>query len=1428
MNDKSPLALNQRLRTAPDYFIAVERESRDEWQTLEDRPRLAGPWKQLFLQLQQSTRHVLSELLQNADDAGASSATARIEDGAFIFEHNGADFDHGNFSSLCQFGCSNKRTLHTIGFRGIGFKSTFSLGDPVYLTTPTLSVYFERTRFTLPVWNNNSKSLAVTQIRVPIQDSARETELRKNFDEWAKSPASLLFFRHIAELEVDGKRIAKQSLSDGPVPNSSWVSLTSNGSQKVLVVRSELEAFPVDALEEIRQERGVEDYSLPPCQVELVLGLQGEQRIFAVLPTEVTLQLPISCNAPFVQDPARTGVKSPSRSATNRWLLSRIGELAATTMHMWLLNGVKNRADGCEAYRLLPHPSPSGNSFDTICSTRIVDQYKTYFESRPVLLTTGGQLAPKGACCVPPKALYRIWDSDTLAFLFSGDQALVLAPEVSDASRTTLAAWNWIKQISISQSIERLKATPPPPRPRDWEKLIELWQFVETHVTDDLDNEKRRSVRIIPVEGSEELFPTNLVIRLPTDRGVRTTDDLKFLLQHINQLAIGWTEKVDKIDAKQAEASAKLRAVLSLLDKTGFNKADPWHTILGTATSTVFSQKSVIIAEAVRLAHIHAHLNCNRSDSLHYVNRGNRLIVTNSALNDRSGRIEAMLPSEWAAEHLLLTAYFNETDSCSSQTWTKWFDSGSSGAMTFPRLMQNKRSVSKSECEAFLRSRAVPNPPGGSSRRYQNEYLPVEISDYDFEPVLVNHWVGCAKEDSKFWSILLRCFLELGQEDLSTRCEAKVEQSRYSLSAIADSVPAQWVYRLRATKCLPDTHGVLREPAELLSRNSETEALVGVEPFVLHELDTEPNRPVLKALGVRARPASAEGLLQRIRALATVKNPPVDEVVKWFIAIDRQLHRSDGDDRAQIIAAFQNEPISLTSDARWVKLGNVFRKPSDDDLPGVTVLHPSASHLPMWEQFGVPEKPTEDLMIAWVKALPVGTVVDPTDLKRLKSYLKRFAEPIWQDCGKWLSLDNSWQPLSDFRYRIEARQKSALDNLFPRYKALTADLGLLPDSASHLGQDTLADLLSAIELRLDKEAIDLTQGEKRDWILALGESLKRFTSDDSEQVARVREVADRLSRTVWIHLPKLNTTPYIDGVPAGEPRSADCAWEQFALLVREKSPAKYADAVVQQLSRPFGNKLIADAIRYCIDRSSDPVDEYLSEKFDLSGRTPAEAADDEESPDEVESDCGGIVPATEPSGADGPTDTEDQEPSTLQQPIPATAPSTDTASNKERKEPINRGNRNPYVGSRNDGFPRTNGPNRETRNSNPNKPAGGPTLMTEFARIKNFKWSDADKCYVRKDGCTIVAARGPFHWEWLDRSGKVTWRMWVAEQSLQSGVEFDTEVWVMLKQRPGMSALVLRENKTPKFVPASDLIRMTENNQVGLFPATYRLRIKSH
>ncbi|HNE06009.1 MAG TPA: hypothetical protein PLT08_15895, partial [Anaerolineales bacterium] len=89
----------------PDYFDEIQQNALILWRQLEYNRELAAPWHQLFKQVQ-SPRHVLSELLQNADDAKATEVKVQIKGGVFSFVHNGKDFNKDDFASLCRFGYS--------------------------------------------------------------------------------------------------------------------------------------------------------------------------------------------------------------------------------------------------------------------------------------------------------------------------------------------------------------------------------------------------------------------------------------------------------------------------------------------------------------------------------------------------------------------------------------------------------------------------------------------------------------------------------------------------------------------------------------------------------------------------------------------------------------------------------------------------------------------------------------------------------------------------------------------------------------------------------------------------------------------------------------------------------------------------------------------------------------------------------------------------------------------------------------------------------------------------------------------------------------------------------------------------------------------------------------------------------------------------
>ena len=456
------LSANQaEVVVAPEYFERIRSGASRRWNQLEADPELAGPWHQLFKQVQ-SPRHILSELLQNADDAGASQASVTIENDRFIFEHDGHDFTEAHLAStLCRFGYSNKRALHTIGFRGIGFKSTFSLGgNRVELYTPTLAVAFRRARFTEPHWIKVDKlARNVTRVEVPIATTNLRHEVERNLAEWIESPLSLLFFRTVRKLRIGEQVVHWESLGPGPVANSEWMALDGKADNQFLLVRSAEEVFPAEALDEIRQERMVsadDGGDFPPCRVEIVLGAKG--RLYVVLPTGVETELPFACNAPFIQDPARLKIKDPETSPTNRWLLDRAGRLAATAMTGWLRNGQLGMVDRAAAYELLPDVDRDAISLEGSSAARVEVAFAELVNEQAILLTEAGEIVEDNEAISIPQALFDIWPPEQATPLLDEKSRPALAKDVSTRDRNKLIRWKVLDEFTKSDLIERLRS----------------------------------------------------------------------------------------------------------------------------------------------------------------------------------------------------------------------------------------------------------------------------------------------------------------------------------------------------------------------------------------------------------------------------------------------------------------------------------------------------------------------------------------------------------------------------------------------------------------------------------------------------------------------------------------------------------------------------------------------------------------------------------------------------------------------------------------------------------------------------------------------------------------------------------------------------------------------------------------------------------
>ncbi|MGF7007314.1 sacsin N-terminal ATP-binding-like domain-containing protein [Aminobacter sp. BE322] len=1389
----------------PDYFRSIQERATKRWDQLEADPELAGPWHQLFKQVQ-SPRHILSELLQNADDAGASEARVSIEDDRFVFEHNGEDFIEAHFASICRFGYSNKRALHTIGFRGIGFKSTFSLGDRVELFTPTLAVAFERVRFTQPHWiDSRHPTTGTTRVEVAIANPLLRREVEKNLDEWLKSPVSLLFFKKIRRLQIGDSEVHWQSLGPGPIAESEWMALDEKAEDPFLLVRSGEESFPAEALDEIRKERmlGAEDGGdFPPCRVEIVLGAKG--RLYVVLPTGVETALPFACNAPFIQDPARLKIKDPETSPTNRWLLNRAGELAASAMMEWLEQTKTGPQDRADAYGLLPDVDREAASLEGACGAIVELAFDAAVEGKSILLTEEGRLVEAKAAITVPRPVFDIWPADQAMALLDAKSRPALCQHVSAKNRTKLVHWGLIEEFSKSDLLERLRSNHLP-KPATWRHLLNLWIYIAPEVTGwqchDAD-----ALRIVPVQGKEVLYAASEIVRLGEKKLLQSEEDWEFLASHLIVLNQNWTRFLADQRRDKAEGGTRndpVEAAFAVLEEIGLDGTSDVNAVIERVAADYFGSGQPKLAECVQLAQIAAKLGVTIGDSFRYACADRTLRgIGKGVLFDENGGLEELLPEAARKTQLLHGDYVASFKSCTREDWLRWVSSGRSGLQTMAPLAQKRQSLyGRQQLTSEVQAR------GARSALYYpyvtNQFV---VEDWDFPADYWRHWEGLAKTDAGIWAKIVGKILDQRDIYWSRAVNARFSQvatTGSTRSVSSDRLLTDWLLKLRAKPCLPDTRNMIQLPADLVRRTPETEALIDVEPFVHGLLDRETTRPLLDLLGVRCTPSGPGRLLDRLRALAKSDRAPAHEVEKWYRRLDQMLDGCSTVDAQNIRTAFKAEKLILAQDGTWVTSGGIFLAGDEEDVPGAAVVRASVLDLSLWHRVGVADRPSADLALQWLGTLASGKGLSTDDARRVRTLLVRYPTRIWEECGHWLNLVGEWASVETLAYGLSMQTLFRWSHLHEWVKRKTADFQRLSGEVVQAPPfSALPALSDLVEEHFNQPSLLVGMDDRRAWLTAFGNQLGRIELADAGETERVRALAEAIAATSWVQTPKLEVVPYLDGVPAGTARLTDILWLERKLFVSPLSKAKLAKRVPEEIGRSLSSDIRA-ALAYAFERSPEDIREYLEENFTLGPEhivaapivevEPAAERGDDDSVDQIAEDARNDA---EPIDADDLHPAEEDESAPQPEPVsPTGEPDRELIETEVATKP----------------------------RAAPKPPR--PSVMTRFALAQGYK-ADGEDRFFHADGSWIGRANGTrFPWERRAAGGEVLRHYYPKDHCLEhEPLQLEADLWGLLDQKPDLySFILINPEGGPVEMTGARLRALRDGGELTIHPATYRL-----
>ena len=946
--------------------------------------------------------------------------------------------------------------------------------------------------------------------------------------------------------------------------------------------------------------------------------------------------------------------------------------------------------------------------------------------------------------------------------------------------------------------MQALGAQPIVPKPTTWMRLQLLWNWVEGNIGWDWNGERRRTLRIVPVEGQVSLQPGNEVIRVSSLRQQLSDADWNFISNFALAIDQEWIMHLNKLKSKDKQEDK--HPSLALLHELGLHEPSQVDRIAAQAARRILARGEMPVEDCVRIAHIFAALDATVPEDFRYVTEDLHLWHTEDhpIVFDADGEVEAIIPKAWAAQHLLHPDYVQEFKSCTEEQWYEWAYSSKSQLHAFvPLIAQPKRLWGRNDLETFVTDRGGQKP---QSYRYQNNKF--IIDDYDFPPEVLQHWKVQAAANPKRWSAVVNGLLldPLAEWEDTLNVTVRQVSTQGTTSALScGTVLPAWLVQLRSLACLTDTHDKLRTPPELLLRTPETESLLNIEPFVEAELDDAPDKKrLLRLLGVRDSATSWEKVVDRLRALTKIKDTMrvLADALRLYEALDRIAMRCSADDLNELRAMFAADALVLSNKLEWFSSGELsLYADSEEDSP---VVHSAALGLTLWLRVGVPERPALEKSLECLKTLAAGTRLEGISYKRATLALTRGGRRVWDELGHWLSLDQTWESVATLKYRVSMRNLTRWEKLSVPTKRAAADLRMLHGEVAEEAPFTIARPLAEV-IAMQVTNLQMISGHARrmEWLQPLADGLCRVKLRDEATTAKVREVARRLLITAWQTVSRLEVTPYIDGTPAGEPLMPKVLWADAKLYMADMATVRLMRELKEELARPFGESGIMEAVADCIDRDEEFVREYLVANFELDAQAELPPISEKPEGADPKPEAGDAEGDGETGGDAGKVEAEENEKEL-----------GETDDNGETELPAD-------------------GEDGEAPPPKPEKEAKlkEPTFMERYARSRGFRWHEAERCYTHNNGAWIARGDAPFNWQERVNGSDVTKRLFVAEESLARGVEIPYELWRLMEINPDSIALVLcAEDGKPNEWSASDLKALHATGQIRLHQSQFILK----
>lgn len=296
---------------------------------------LARAEELLSRQIYTDPGHFLAELLQNADDAGATTWRVTFTDDAVEVWHDGEVFDARDVVGVLSIGQTTKTQAH-IGLFGVGFKAVYAVCERPQIFSDVYA--FEIADVSIPRPLSATRAVG-TRLVLPLRDPQDAERGSAALARRARSlPAPvLLTLRHVRTVEIIGEggpRTARslRRLTRRPGPAEDTVVLAEEGvggrSQRTVLLARHTDTEEVIAVA-LDSAGGPQPWPA------------GEPSVYAFLPTRQRSGLPFLVHARFAVPVDRERIHVDHTE--NEAALARLGGLFADLVRRKVADGVDVR-----------------------------------------------------------------------------------------------------------------------------------------------------------------------------------------------------------------------------------------------------------------------------------------------------------------------------------------------------------------------------------------------------------------------------------------------------------------------------------------------------------------------------------------------------------------------------------------------------------------------------------------------------------------------------------------------------------------------------------------------------------------------------------------------------------------------------------------------------------------------------------------------------------------------------------------------------------------------------------------------------------------------------------------------------------------------------------------------------------------------------